>query len=87
MTLTHICSFINASQLALINHIKCLIAFIINKDYMNPFDNAYDHSTDLQLIDEALKGSSKSLEQLIKRHQHYIYNKLTPNIKPIIGNT
>ena len=41
---------------------------------MNPFEVSYDNSLDLQLIDEALKGSSKSLEQLIKRHQHYIYN-------------
>lgn len=41
---------------------------------MNPFEVSYDNSTDLLLIDEALKGSSESLEQLIKRHQHYIYN-------------
>ena len=41
---------------------------------MNPFEISYDNSIDLRLIDEALKGSSKSLEQLIKRHQHYIYN-------------
>ena len=41
---------------------------------MNPFEVSYDNSIDLQLIDEAMKGSSKSLEQLIKRHQHYIYN-------------
>jgi RNA polymerase sigma factor (sigma-70 family) len=41
---------------------------------MNPFDISYDNSTDLQLIELSLKGSSKSLEQLIKRHQHYIYN-------------
>ena len=42
---------------------------------MNPFkDISYDNSIDLRLIEEALNGSSKSLEQLIKRHQHYIYN-------------
>lgn len=41
---------------------------------MNPFDISYDTSTDLELIDDALRGSSTSLEQLIKKHQHYIYN-------------
>ena len=41
---------------------------------MNPFEISYNNSIDLRLIDKALKGSSKSLEQLIKRHQHYIYN-------------
>lgn len=41
----------------------------------NPFnDIVYDHSIDLRLIDEALNGSSQSLDALIKRHQHYIYN-------------
>jgi len=41
----------------------------------NPFkDISYDNSVDLRLIDEALNGSTKSLEELIKRHQHYIYN-------------
>jgi len=41
----------------------------------NPFkDISYDNSADLRLIDKALNGSTKSLEQLIKRHQHYIYN-------------
>jgi RNA polymerase sigma factor (sigma-70 family) len=42
---------------------------------MNPFKNdSYDNSIDSKLIDEALNGSGTSLEQLIKRHQHYIYN-------------
>jgi RNA polymerase sigma factor (sigma-70 family) len=41
----------------------------------NPFkDISYDNSVDLRLIEEALNGSTQSLEQLIKRHQHYIYN-------------
>jgi RNA polymerase sigma factor (sigma-70 family) len=45
------------------------------KSKMNPFNNiSYDNSTDLRLIDEALNGSGDSLEKLIKRHQHYIYN-------------
>ena len=42
---------------------------------MNPFkNNTYDHSVDHKLIEEALNGSNQSLEQLVKRHQHYIYN-------------
>jgi RNA polymerase sigma factor (sigma-70 family) len=41
----------------------------------NPFnDSSYDNAQDLRLIDEALAGSSKALETLVKRHQHYIYN-------------
>lgn len=41
----------------------------------NPFDQAqYNQTEDLQLIEEALEGSSQSLEQLIQRHQHFIYN-------------
>lgn len=41
----------------------------------NPFkDIGYDNSVDLQLIEEALNGSAKSLEALVKRHQHYVYN-------------
>ncbi len=41
----------------------------------DPFkETTYDHSVDLCLIDLALNGSSQSLEELVKRHQHYIYN-------------
>lgn len=41
----------------------------------NPFkDHSYSNTVDLQLIEDAVNGSSESLEQLIKRHQHYIYN-------------
>ena len=40
----------------------------------NPFDGNYDHSADLQLIEEAVNGSTQALEALIKRHQHYVYN-------------
>ena len=41
----------------------------------NPFnDPAYNNSEDLRLISEALEGSAAALEQLVQRHQHYIYN-------------
>ncbi|MEM8909671.1 MAG: RNA polymerase sigma factor, partial [Bacteroidota bacterium] len=41
----------------------------------NPFqDIAYDNSIDLQLIEAILDGSKSSLETLVLRHQHYIYN-------------
>lgn len=41
----------------------------------NPFnDHTYDHSQDLQLIGQVLEGSAQALEQLVQRHQHYIYN-------------
>jgi RNA polymerase sigma factor (sigma-70 family) len=42
---------------------------------MNPFkEMSYDPEMDRTLIEEALNGSGRSLEQLLKRHQHYIYN-------------
>ncbi len=42
---------------------------------MNPFQEiTYDNSVDLRLIDQAVNGSSQALEDLLKRHQHYIYN-------------
>ncbi len=34
----------------------------------------YDQAEDIRLIDAALQGSKTALEQLIQRHQHYIYN-------------
>ncbi len=41
----------------------------------NPFqDTMYDPDEDARLIAEVLGGSKSSLEQLLKRHQHYIYN-------------
>lgn len=41
----------------------------------NPFnDTTYSDQTDSNLISEALNGSKKSLELLIKRHQLFIYN-------------
>lgn len=41
----------------------------------NPFsDITYDNSADLQLIEQALEGKADALEQLVQRHQHYIYN-------------
>lgn len=60
-----------SKQRALVLSVLCFTKI----DEMNPFNPiAYDNHTDLRLIDEALNGSSKSLEELIKRHQHYIYN-------------
>ena len=40
----------------------------------NPFHSSYPDAEDRQLIESALSGSSESLEALVKRHQHYIYN-------------
>jgi RNA polymerase sigma factor (sigma-70 family) len=40
----------------------------------NPFHTAYDDRDDLDLITSAKEGSKSSLEALIKKHQHYIYN-------------
>ena len=34
----------------------------------------YDHSIDKQLIEESLQGNKKALNQLLKRHQDYIFN-------------
>ncbi len=40
----------------------------------NPFNSNYQETEDRKLIESALSGSQESLEALIKRHQHYIYN-------------
>ena len=40
----------------------------------NPFSYSYIEAEDLELIESALSGSSESLEALVKKHQHYIYN-------------
>lgn len=40
----------------------------------NMFSDNYDENIDNQLIQEALAGNKKSLENLIKIHQDYIYN-------------
>lgn len=40
----------------------------------NPFLNNYSDKSDNELIAQSLVGSKASLEALIKRHQHYIYN-------------
>jgi len=41
----------------------------------NPFSQEkYDHTEDVELINQALEGSAEALENLVKRHQHYIYN-------------
>ena len=40
----------------------------------NPFSTTYSETEDLQLIDKALNGSKDALEDLIRRHQDYIYN-------------
>ncbi len=40
----------------------------------NPFDPTYDNAENLQLIAQIENGSHKALEQLARRHQHYISN-------------
>jgi RNA polymerase sigma factor (sigma-70 family) len=41
----------------------------------NPFQNiGYQDLTDHQLVAESLNGSKQALEQLIQKHQHFIYN-------------
>jgi RNA polymerase sigma factor (sigma-70 family) len=40
----------------------------------NPFHTAYNDRADIELITSAKEGSKLSLETLVKKHQHYIYN-------------
>lgn len=40
----------------------------------NPFHTAYNDRDDIDLITFAKEGSKLSLETLVKKHQHYIYN-------------
>lgn len=40
----------------------------------NPFSTEYNNKSDKDLIEMSLNGSKAALEDLIKRHQHYIYN-------------
>jgi RNA polymerase sigma factor (sigma-70 family) len=40
----------------------------------NPFHTAYNDRDDIELITSAKEGSKSSLETLVKKHQHYIYN-------------
>lgn len=40
----------------------------------NPLALTYDHLEDQNQIEAALNGSSIALENLVKKHQHYIYN-------------
>ncbi len=40
----------------------------------NPFHTAYNDRDDIELITSAKNGSKSSLEKLVKKHQHYIYN-------------
>ncbi|MEO1448711.1 MAG: RNA polymerase sigma factor [Bacteroidota bacterium] len=42
---------------------------------MNPFSTQYDtDASDTELIQAALRGDKRSLEQLLRKHQPYIYN-------------
>ncbi|MEQ8238105.1 MAG: sigma-70 family RNA polymerase sigma factor, partial [Cyclobacteriaceae bacterium] len=42
---------------------------------MNPLSNTYpSDASDKELIKQTLEGSKKTLNQLIERHQPYIYN-------------
>lgn len=51
---------------------------------MNPFSNAYpSDASDKELIQQTLDGNKKALNQLIERHQPFIYNiawKMTSNM-------
>jgi RNA polymerase sigma factor (sigma-70 family) len=40
----------------------------------NPFVEAVDESTDIELIEQATQGNREALEKLILRHQAWIYN-------------
>jgi RNA polymerase sigma factor (sigma-70 family) len=40
----------------------------------NPFAEAIDESTDIELIERATQGNREALEKLILRHQAWIYN-------------
>ena len=40
----------------------------------NPLSRGYNESEDLTLINDAIKGNKKSLNDLIKRHEKFIYN-------------
>jgi len=40
----------------------------------NPFHTSYNDRDDIELITSAKDGSRSSLETLVKKHQHYIYN-------------
>lgn len=40
----------------------------------NPFTNAFDHQKDVELVAEAIKGNKPALNQLVKRHNNFIYN-------------
>jgi RNA polymerase sigma factor (sigma-70 family) len=40
----------------------------------NPFHTSYNDRDDIELITSAKDGSKSSLEALVKKHQHYIYN-------------
>jgi len=40
----------------------------------NPFHTSYNDRDDIELITSAKDGSKSSLETLVKKHQHYIYN-------------
>lgn len=40
----------------------------------NPFHTTYNDRDDIELITSAKNGSKSSLEKLVKKHQHYIYN-------------
>ena len=40
----------------------------------NPFAKAFDHLKDEELVNDALKGNRKALNQLVRRHNPFIYN-------------
>lgn len=40
----------------------------------NPLSTTYDETTDQQLIEQAIAGNKQALNDLIVRHEHFIYN-------------
>ncbi|MEM6724792.1 MAG: RNA polymerase sigma factor [Bacteroidota bacterium] len=41
---------------------------------INPLSATYDPSQDQPLVEDALKGNSKSLNELVKKHHQFLYN-------------
>jgi len=56
----------------------------------NPLSVNYSEEENLVLVDEVLEGNSKSLDQLVKIHQPFIYNvawKMTHSIEDALDLT
>ena len=42
--------------------------------HKNPFSKAFDHNRDEDLVADAVKGKGKALNELVGRHNNFIYN-------------